>query len=178
MSSPLELDFSMTGAGWAGLTVRKGGRSHEIESFSYLSDALDDLVRLGIDIATDRSFGWARFLHEPGSTILFAESGWWAGATDWVAGYRLSTISSRDYGESEPEWNRLHRTEREFMVELETRDELPNAILEAARRIESDLGTEGYAKRWTGRLGFPSRAVAALRAALATPSLPAEPWRS
>jgi hypothetical protein len=173
--SAIELDFKITGTGWADLLVLKGEQSHEIAGISYLSDALDDLIRLGIVIALDRGFGWAQFFHEPQSTVLFAESGWWDGQA-WTAGYRLSAVPWAEFGEPEPTWSSLHKAERDFIVELESRDELPMAILAAAERVEKELGLEGYSKAWTGRLGFPIRAVAALKAALETQSASKENW--
>jgi len=176
MGSALALDFTIAGAGWASLTIRKGGQLHEIDGISYLTDALDDLLRLGIAMATGRAFAWVQFEHEPGSTVLLAENGWLEG-TDWATGRRLCAIPWPSSGEREPSWKSLQESEREFIVELGSPDELPEAILAAADRVEQELGADGYSKRWTGRLGFPSRAVAALRAALATPSMPEENWR-
>jgi len=113
----LELEFRITGPGWADLHIRKSGRIHEIGGISYLGDALDDLLRLGLAIATDRGYGWAQFRHEPGSTVLFAEDGWWEGER-WVFGHRVSVI---DFGDGEPAWSRLREAERRFTLGLESR---------------------------------------------------------
>lgn len=175
MSSVLDLDFRIGGAGWADLTIRKGSLLYEIEGISYLTDALDDLLRLGIAMATDRFYAWAQFAHEPGSTVLLAEHGWLE-PTDRATRCRLSALPWPDAHEREPTWSNLQKAERAFFLNLESRDELPAAILASADRIHRDLGVDGYSKQWSGRLGFPSRAVAALRAALATPSIPGENW--
>lgn len=174
-AAALEFDFALAGAGWADLTIRAGEASHEIGSISYLGDALDELIRLGIDIATDRGFGFARFDHEPGSTILFAECGWWDKVA-WVPGHRLSVIDWPEIDGRDPAWCDLRKAPRLFMVEVESRDAISGAILAAAERVLATHGVEGYSKLWTGRLGFPVRALAALRAALAVPAVTVEAW--
>ncbi|MEA3010130.1 MAG: hypothetical protein QOJ91_1822 [Sphingomonadales bacterium] len=173
MGSALELDFRISGAGWADLRISKGGQRHEIDGISYLTDALDDLLRLGVAMATDSICDWTQFAHEPGSTVLLAENGFLKQA-DPMTRCRLSVISWPGSGRHEPTWSGLQEAGREFILDLESRDELPGAILAAADRLKEDLGIEGYSKQWSGRLGFPSRAVAALRAALATPSVSKE----
>jgi hypothetical protein len=174
-AATLEFDFALAGAGWADLTIRADRANYEIGSISYLGSALDELIRLGIDIATDRGFGFARFDHEPGSTILFAECSWWDEEA-WVSGHRISVIDWPGIGGRDPAWCDLREAPRLFMVEVESRDAISGAILATAERILASHGVEGYSKLWRGRLGFPVRALAALRAALAVPAVAEEGW--
>ena len=167
-AAPFELDFELGGAGWAVLRLSCGEAHHELDSISYLTDAFDDLIRIGIDIATDRGFGFARFEHEPGSTVLFAETGWWDGE-GWIQGCRISAIDWRDARQGEPSWAALQASARLFVAQLGSRDEIAAAILACAERVLATHGIDGYSRLWTGRLGFPSRGLAALRAALSTP---------
>lgn len=170
LSSP-QIRFDLGSAGWAELAVLDGTKSHVIRRISYLSDALDDLLRVGIDIATDRGYGFAQFFHEPGSTILFAETGWWEGQ-NWIRGARLSSVEGEEYGGAEPTWRGLHDAQREFVVQFPSRDGLALAILETGRQVLDCWGIQGYSERWTGRLGFPSRGLACLQSALSTVAEP------
>ncbi|HEY5720881.1 MAG TPA: hypothetical protein VIT45_01025 [Allosphingosinicella sp.] len=174
-ASQLEIEFVLGEAGWADLIIRDETQRHEINDISYLSDVLDDLIRLGIDVATNRGFAFAQFFHEPGSTILVAES---RCSDDGAlkAGRRLSAVEGSELGGGPPNWHRVLELERKFIVELDSGDEIAQAILAAAERVERDVGIENYSKQWNGRLGFPSRAVAALRAALNTPGSSIENW--
>ncbi|HEX8578169.1 MAG TPA: hypothetical protein VF655_01075 [Allosphingosinicella sp.] len=171
----LELDFELCGAGWVNLHLRVGDLHHEIGRCSYLTDVLDDLIRIGLNIATDGGHGFAVFDHEPGSTVLFAEAGWWEGEQPvWTDGYRISVIDWQ--GEGEPSWSNLRNQPRLFIAEVSSRDAVADAILKCAERVLARHGIDGYSKLWTGRLGFPSRGLAALRAALSTEARPREGW--
>lgn len=173
MSVSPTITFNLAGAGWADLVIEGDFGRHVVSGISYLSDALDDLLRLGIEVATDKGHGIARFYHEPGETVLFAEIGWWTDRT-WTTGSRLSTIAGPGYGESEPGWHELHDRVREFLIEFGSRDALATAIRDAGQRVLEAHGCVGYSQRWNGRLGFPLRALAALDAALSVDSLPEE----
>lgn len=166
MQAP-QISFHLGEAGWADLTIDDETKPQAIRGISYLSDALDDLLRLGIDVATDRGYGISQFFHEPGSTILFAETGWWDG-DDWVRGVRLSAVDGEDYGGAEPTWRVLYAAERKFVVHFPSRDALASAVLAAGRHVLQTWNIDGYSQRWSGRLGFPLRGLAALQAALST----------
>jgi hypothetical protein len=173
---PARLELILEGAGWGRIEITSGDSQHVIPGISYLSNALDDLLRVGIDVATDRGYGLAQFFHEPGSTILVAETGWWEDGA-WLRGARLSTFLGPEFGEGEPTWKMAHETPRAFVVDCGSRDELARVFLDAAISVRENHGEDGYHKLWNGQLGYPRRAVAALEAALALPSLEVEPWK-
>lgn len=176
MSEPVSIELDLTGSGWADLLIAQGDERHRIANISYLSDALDDILRVGIEIATDRGFGMATFFHEPGSTILVAETIWWEDQ-QWNSGSRLGAIATAtDFGDPTPTWRDVRGLKRDFLVHFASRDEMARALLDVAEKIEERIGVEGYSERWTGRLGFPVRAVAGLRAALGVKSIGIEPY--
>jgi hypothetical protein len=163
------LQLVLSGPGWASLKIEVGTEHHTIDHISYLSDALGDLVRIGIDIATDKGWSFAQFFHEPGSTILAAETGWWDDG-QWVRGARLSAFAGKEFGGESPTWRTLHESARDFVVHMADRDELASLFLGCARDIFVRYGEDGYSAKWTGEKRFPRRAVAALEAALSTPA--------
>jgi hypothetical protein len=148
------------------LEIVSGQVSTIIPSISYCTDALDDLVRIGINIATGKGFGAAIFDHEPALTALVAETAW-IEDNDWRSGARLSVI--RDLPSSiEPDFRWRASVEADFVANLDSPDELARLFLDVALRVREEHGEEGYHKLWNGMAGFPRRAVAALGAALST----------
>ncbi|HVF37989.1 MAG TPA: hypothetical protein VNA29_08635 [Sphingomicrobium sp.] len=168
------LRFNLQGRGWASLEVQNGSTKTVIESISYLTNALDDLVRMGLDVATDKAFAFARFDHEPAETILIAETGWWEG-NDWHQGGRLSVVREVP-SEFEPNWNWRQTANAESFFDVQSRDDLARLFLDLALRVREEHGEEGYSKLWCGQLGFPRRSVAALEIALSTPPSEVKPY--
>jgi hypothetical protein len=160
--------FRLTGNGWADIVIESESGSHEIAGISYLSDALDDLVRVGLGVATHSHFNVAQFFHEPGSTIFIAELAWIEGL-NWRNGARISTVRGSEHDDELPSNASLLKARREFWVNFSSPDALARAILLAAEHVETEHGLDGYKKLWGGARGFPLRAVAALRAALGAP---------
>ena len=124
---------------------------------------------MGIDIATDKGWSFAVFDHEPGITVLVAETGWWEG-NGWVYGARLSSIDGDTLSDKEVTWNVIHKAPRDFILPLGSRDELARLFLSAAERVLEAHGEAGYNEVWNGRVGFPMRAMMALQAALNHPA--------
>lgn len=164
----LRLSFILDGAGWAKLEIESGHDKRAIDSISYLSPALDDLILLGISIALDQSFAIARFYHEPGSTVLVAERGWWE-ADGWHKRTRLSAFQYGDYGTGDPNWCVAHETARDWVIEVPDRDTLAMAVLRMADEVKAKHGFDGYEDEWIQN-PYPVRAVEALRTALVTQS--------
>ena len=166
-----QLDFILEGPGWASIEISAGSFNRRIESISYTTDALDDLLRMGFDIATDKDWTFAEFDHEPAQTVLLAETGRWENE-DWQSGARLSSISDAEIPTTGVTWNVIRKAKRDFVLPLSSRDELATLFLGAARRVLERHGEDGYRQTWGGRLGFPIRAVTALEAALNCPAHP------
>jgi hypothetical protein len=172
-ASEVSLTFSLEGAGWASLSIKQDSTHHAIRGLSYLTDALDDLLRCGIGIATGRSYACASFAMEPGSHVLVAESGWWEGS-DWKVGARLSAFYMNEDGE--PLWQTIHSAKRDWVVHAPSCDNLANAIANCAEAVLEKHGVDGYRELWQGRLGFPMRGLTALRAALSIDEEVVEPY--
>jgi hypothetical protein len=159
------LDFILDGAGWATLEINGDDFSRRIEGISYITDALDDLLRMGIDIATDKGWSFAQFDHEPATTILVAETGW-SEDQEWKIGARLSSFSRHESLPHAVTWNDVHTAKRDFVLPLSSRDELARMFLGMAERVRQRYGESDYQVKWGGRLPFPTRAMVALKAAL------------
>jgi len=136
-----------------------------------MTDALDDLVRMGIDIATDKGWTFVQFDHEPASTVLVAETAWWENDS-WEWGARLSSFQPQLDAKSFVSQKQIHHAKRDFILPLSSRDELAGLFLGAAERVLEKYGEDGYRREWGGRLSFPTRAFQALETALACPAHP------
>lgn len=167
------IQLRLEGAGWSCLTICGADASHQIDGISYLTNALDDLVRLGLDLATDRGWGTAQFEHEPGATLLIGETGWWTG-NSWESGARLSAVANPQ--ETKLTWSQWRELQRLFVVDFVNRDALAGELLRCAEAVLSEHGIDGYAEQWGGALAFPTRGVAALKSALHTKAVSALDW--
>ena len=158
------LDFKLKGAGWANLEIVSAETTTIVEAISYCTDALDDLVRIGINIATDKGIGGAIFNHEPALSAVVGETSW-IEDNNWVSGARLSVI--RDLQSwIEPSFHWRAAVDADFVIDVGSRDEMARLFLEMALRVRAEHGEDGYEELWAGRLRYPRRAVAALEAAL------------
>ena len=165
-----ELNFIIEGAGWARIEISADSVSHTIEGISYLTNALDDLLRMGIDIATDRGWSTALFDHEPRQTVLAAETSWFENGEPFD-GARLSSFDAGPTADTIT-WRQLIDAPRDFALQVGSRDELARIFLKAGERVWDQHGDVGYRKLWGGRLAFPVRAMKALKSALGSPVLP------
>lgn len=163
------LAYRLTGFGWAAFDLRIGEASIEVGTFSYLTDALGDLVRATLEIATGGYRADAVFDGEPVTWRLVLQRDW-----------------------NSPHARSLHIAVDEFS-DMAHVGETPGTALfagscdaEAFARVVADavdavwaeFGADGYNERWAALdHGFPLRALTALKAALATeePSAPPPP---
>jgi hypothetical protein len=65
ISDPVSIAFRLTGHGWARFTLRIGHAAIEVGAFGYCTDALGDLVRAALMIATSGRYAEASFDGEP-----------------------------------------------------------------------------------------------------------------
>ena len=166
------LDFVLLGAGWASIEISAGTFKHTIEGISYTTDALDDLLRMGIDIATDKTWSMAEFDLEPDLTVLVAETAW-VENNDWILGARLSSFDGSPFYPTGISRRTIRDARRDFILPVSSGDELATMFLRAGQRVLEQHGAEGYREAWGGRLAFPLRALRALEAALSLPANPA-----
>jgi hypothetical protein len=161
------LNFKLKGAGWADLEIVVGDSTTVIDAISYCTNALGDLVRMGIDIATDKGFGATIFDHEPALSVLVAETAWLEQNT-WGRGARLSVVRNLpNPPEASFKWRAS--VEADAVFDVGSRDELARLFLDMALRVRQEHGEEGYQRLWGRQFSFPRRAVAALEAALNCP---------
>ena len=166
MSVPdgLTFEFRLEGFGWAKLVVSNSIETNTIDTISYCTDALDDLILLAIQIATGAHFSFALFDHEPRVTILVAQTGW-DEEGQWQTGARIVAFEGWS-GLTAPSFEEIQQLDQRFLFDAETGDSISHAILKCAERVLEEHGTDGYSKLWNGHRGFPIRGLAALRAAL------------
>jgi len=146
--------------GWATLTVKAGGRSIEVPSFSHaLTDSFDDLVRATLYLTCG---GWR--------TKTFSMDDEPEPLWQWQL-----KREPRGYG---PDRRQVLDVTTTRIDDLETMaatdifiatcdpDQFARAVLEAMRGMMSAEPREELLRRWSH---FPVRAIAALDAALAIP---------
>ena len=153
--------------GWASLNVRVGGSEVEIGSVGYCTDALGDLVRAAVAIATGAMTAQVIFDGEPTLWGIVIQDGWQSALRP--QSYRFSVRSrSRDDGTSPSQVSSWSDVVAEGYI---TADAFAMAVSEAAHLVLTEHGEEGYLARWDMH-PFPARALVALDAALAAPPQP------
>jgi hypothetical protein len=150
------VDFRFRGAGWADIEFRIHDQQFLIGGISYTTDAVGDLLRAALMIATGAWSASVSFDGEPHESRLVLGGVW--DRDRWRKGFFVRVIEFADIYKKEPDERGIvsfdaECTEREFAL----------AVLEAGRRILAD-GVENYA--WAD-MPFPTRALRALETALA-----------
>jgi hypothetical protein len=153
------IDYQLEQNGWSRFQLSVGASSVVVGPFGYCTDALGDLVRAALMIATS---GWqaeVSFDAEPMEWRLIvgdysAQYGW----TD----FRLRVLTFPNAGGppfSEAEGDKLFEAQC-------TAESFVHAVLRAAVAVWDEYGADGYDRLWGGPCGFPLRALTALKAAL------------
>jgi hypothetical protein len=161
MSDEVCVDYELGQHGWSHFRLAVGTASVDVGPFGYCSDALGDLVRAALMIATSGRRAEVSFDGEPtewrlivGLHLDATQSGW----TDFRL--RVLTFPSASYPPS---------PEAEGSNVFEARccsDSFVEAVLKAAQKVWDEYGAAGYDRLWGGPCGFPLRALSALRAAV------------
>ncbi|ESQ81747.1 hypothetical protein AEAC466_20205 [Asticcacaulis sp. AC466] len=144
--------------GWSSFKLIVGDRSVDVGAFSYTTDALDDLIRTGLQAALRSTRFEASFDGEPMEWRLIVDETWKPLA-------RLRILTFADIGAMLPE--------EKGIVDFEARvnlDEYAQAVQSVGHSIWKRYGDHGYREAWGGSRGFPMRALKALDSALSTPS--------
>jgi hypothetical protein len=163
MSEPhVGINFTITGVGSANIDLRIAGKNYTIEGASYTTDALGDLVRMALQVATGAETATASFDHEP------VESRLWVQSLGGRNGLFLKVLRFPDIYGNEPS----DAGDIAFAVECDATD-FATAVAVAANRAWDTYGPT-YSWLYTP---FPLRALRALETALATddPPISAEP---
>ncbi len=136
-----------------GLTV--GGNAINVGPVGYCTDALGDLVRAALMLATFDFRVEVCFDGEPREWRLVVDEG-------WKADLRLRVlIFDRGIPAKLPE------EQGQLIVEGRvTADDFARAVQKLAQEIWDAHGASGYDEAWMGQRGFPLRGLKALDAAL------------
>lgn len=159
MTDDVRIDYQLGKHGWSRFQLSVGAASVDVGPFGYCTDALGDLVRAALMIATSGLRAEVCFDAEPMEWRLIvgaypASSGW----TDFSL--RVMTFQ---YASDPP----LPETEGQKLFEARCSAEgFVHAVLRASEAVWDKYGVSGYDKDWGGPCGFPVRALTALKAAI------------
>ena len=152
--APVEVTFDLGRNGWGKLSFQLGSNRFEMSGISYTTDALGDLVRLALAIAVGGHVAECSFDLEPAEWRVVATR------TDArmldVKVYLLEDIAAEAP---------LSAAVQYFVGQC-LADDWASAVERAATEVV-DLSGHAYQEAWQHE--FPSRALAALRTALALP---------
>ena len=163
MTDPLKIEFEMIGHGWAKCSLHFGGQPYEMNGVSYCTDALGDIVRVAVLMVTGHHAGRLSFDAEPMEWRWVLNRHWQDDANLSREGLRLRILTFQDIYAEQPD----DQGAPEFEAICEP-EEFARAVVWAASKVWEEVGAEVYAKTWRG-IPFPSRALAALKAALDLP---------
>jgi hypothetical protein len=164
---PVSITYSLAQHGWASMIVRVGDSDVDVGSFGYLTDALGDLVRAAVAIATGAISAQMIVNGEPMLWGLAIHDGWQS--TRRPQAYRFSIrVSHGDEASPSPVLSWSDKLVEGYVAA----DAFAMAVSKAAHEVLIEHGEAGYLARWREH-PFPMRALVALDAALVTP--PGEP---
>jgi hypothetical protein len=154
------IDYQLGKNGWSRFQLSVGTVSVVVGPFGYCTDALGDLVRAALIIATSGSRAEVSFDAEPMEWRLIAGGYWDAAQSGWID-FRLRVLTFPDAFDPpspEAEGNKLFEAQC-------TAESFVHAVLRAAEAVWDEYGADGYDRNWGGPRGFPLRALTALKAA-------------
>ena len=163
VNDAVKFDFVLEGAGWANCSLTVGAQAFEMSGVSYCTDALGDLIRVATLMAAGHNVATISFDGEPREWRWMFQRHWFDDLKGRQEGLRIRILGFYDISEQAPE--------AEGQLKFEAAcdpDDFARAVEQVADRIWSELGTAGYAQVW-GMEPFPTRALVALKAALASP---------
>lgn len=163
MAEPtIVVTFTLKGTGWADIDLRVGDQIYTLNGVSYTTDALGDLPRLALVLATGGWTARASFDGEPIEWRLIAGSIWDGQA--WRKGFFVRVLTFAEFYKMEPD----EAGHLAFETESNTHD-FASAVLKAAQRVRELHDAKSYV--W-GNYPFPMRALRVLETALANEDSP------
>jgi hypothetical protein len=154
----VQIDFALSGPGWATVSLRIGQSKFTVNSASYCTDVIGDLLRGALMLVTGEWSARISFDGEPHEWRLVVTS-----PGDGVAlqcGCSIKVLEFANISE------RLPDNEGSLAFEAECKlCDFAVAVLDMSRRAMNAAGIEAY--EW-GSWPFPLRAFRALEAALST----------
>jgi hypothetical protein len=161
MSEEVFIDYQLGQHGWSRFQLTVGTTSVVVGPFGYCSDALGDLVRAALTVATS---GWraeVSFDAEPREWRLVIGPYWDRARSDWTD-FRLRVLTF-------PSVRLPPVPEEEGKTLFEapcSADAFIHSVLKAAQAVWDEHGADGYDRLWGGPRRFPLRAVSALKVAM------------
>jgi len=141
--STISIAYDLGQHGWSSFRLTLGDKTLDIGPFGYCTDALGDLVRAALLLATSDYRAEARFDGEPYEWRLSFDEGW------------------------KPELRLRVEGDGELLLEgFVSADDFARAVRNTAQGIWDVYKADGYNEAWNGDRGFPLRALKALDAAL------------
>lgn len=170
MSDEVCIDYELGQHGWSKFQLTVGSKSIEVGTFGYCSDALGDLVRAALMIATSGWHAQVSFDGEPMEWRLLIGSYWVADSTHlatrsphnaWTD-FRLRVLTFPAC-----RCPLLPESEGKKLFEASCSPEaFVESVMKAAQAVWDEYGADGYDRVWGGPKGFPLRALTALKAAI------------
>ncbi len=161
MTCPVFINYIIKEHGWASFRLKVEETEVEVGEFGYCTDALGDLVRAALMIATSGRYVSVSFDGEPFEWRLLLGTDWSSEIAPRKIQIRVKTFP--DIGLRTAEGQGVLIFDKET-----TPDAFGRAVLVAAETIWQQYGPDGYNQAWRSILnGFPLRALHALKIALA-----------
>lgn len=149
----LVLRMTIDDAGWGDLDVTQGATHCKIEGFSYTTDALGDLVRAALLLATGQHTATVHFDGEPMEWRLIVGPHW--RDSRWQSSKLRILIFDNIYKEAA-------EADGKSVLEIECdSNAFVKAVAAMTERVLSDVGETDYEQHWG--MAFPMAALRALR---------------
>ena len=170
MADAVYIDYQLGKNGWSHFQLTVGTASLMVGPFGYCTDALGDLVRAALVIATSGLTAEVSFDAEPMEWRLIA--GPYPALSGWTD-FRLRVVTFPD-----ALGPRLSQTGGNLLFEAQcTPESFVSAVQKTAQAVWDEYGADGYDRVWGGPCGFPLRALTALKAATSIQE-PRTPWQN
>jgi hypothetical protein len=134
--------------GWSSFALTVGDDAIDIGPFGYCTDALGDLVRAALILATSGYHAEVCFDGEPREWRLVLDEGW------------KPELRLRVYDTAK------HPNADLVFENYVAADDFAHAVRTVAQHIWDTYGAAGYNEAWSGQQGFPLRGLKALDTAL------------
>jgi hypothetical protein len=152
---PIAFNYELTGAGWAEATVGIDGSIVRVTA-SYLSNALDDLLRAVVNVVRGIPKNSFSFLEEPGEYCWQLQ----------CIGEDQLSITITWY----EDWQQLRELPGKVVFERSCRlRTFAGAVYDSSKRLIDHYGKQGYREKWVQH-EFPSDRLDELQQALRTPT--------
>lgn len=162
LAEPTIITLDLDASGWGNCRIATRAGAYTIAGFGDCTDAFGDLARAALAIVTGGREAWVSFDGEPNEWRLVLLRPQTFDGPDRLT---LRVLEFRDIVEALPDSEGVEA----FSADIET-DAFGHAVLAALQSLSADVET--FHRRWRASEGFPTRATAALAAALQVRATP------